>query len=73
MQLCGNGLAMIYVRPRGSFSANSCPIQDRHWQTLAAKFENAKLEIQFCLHGNGAFSCGMPIFIWVLINLMWLL
>ena len=28
-------------------------IRDRHWQTLAAKFENAKLEIQFCLHGNG--------------------
>ena len=26
MQLCGNGLAVAYFRPRGSFSANGCPM-----------------------------------------------
>ena len=26
MQLCGNRLAMIYFRPRVSFSANLCPM-----------------------------------------------
>ena len=51
-------------------------IADRHWRTLAATFEKAESanSLPFARNGwPGAFSCGVPIFVWVLINAMWLL
>ena len=39
--------------------------------TLHSKKPN--YQIYFRLHGTAAFSCGVPIFVWVLINAMWLL
>ena len=45
-------------------------VTDRHWQTLEATFEKAESANSLCLHGMGAFSCGVPIFV---INAMWLL
>ena len=42
-------------------------IRDIHWQKVATTFEKAKSVIHFCLHRTGAFSCGVPIFLWVLI------
>ena len=37
-------------------------------QPLQSKKPNQ--QIHFRLHGTGAFSCGVPIFVWVLINTM---
>ena len=44
-------------------------IGERHWRKLAATFEKTNQQIHFCLSGN-AFSCRVPIFVWVLTNTM---
>ena len=49
-------------------------IRDGHWRKLATMFkkpESAKLTSVCAV--TGAFSCGVPIFVWVLTNTMWLL
>ena len=48
-------------------------IGDRHWQKEPLRSKKPNQQIHFHLHGTGAFSIGVPIFVWVLINTMWLL
>ena len=40
-------------------------IRDRHWQKLVATFQKPNQQIYAA---TGAFACGVPIFVWVLIN-----
>ena len=37
-------------------------------EKLALCSKKPNQQIHFRLHGTGAFSCGVPIFVWVLIN-----
>ena len=46
-------------------------IGDRHRRKLAATFNKAKSATS--KRGNGCFLCGVPKYVWVLINAMWLL
>ena len=43
-------------------------IGDRRWKKLAATFKKLDQQIHCCFHGNWGPSCGVPIFVWVLIN-----
>ena len=40
---------------------------------LATKFEKPDQQIHFCFHCNQSLLCEVPIFVWVLINILWLL
>ena len=40
---------------------------------VATTFEKAESANSLPFAWKGAFSCGVPIFVWVLINAMWLL
>ena len=42
-------------------------IGERHWRKLAATFESRFTSVRAAT----SVSCGVPIFVWVLINVMW--
>ena len=48
-------------------------IGDRHRRKVAAAFKTALQQIHFRFYGTGAFSCGVPLFVWGFINTIWLL
>ena len=46
-------------------------IRDRHWRNVAATFKKAKSANSLPFARNRCFFMWVPIFVWVLINTMW--